>query len=307
MTGFELREAADGVHLQGYASVTETPYAMGFYREIVARYAFKRTLANPNLSVKLLVNHSGLPLASTTNGSLRLREDRIGLRVDATMNPADPDVQAVVPKLRDGLLDEMSFAFKVTDQDWSDDRTLRTIRAVDLHRGDVSLVTYGASSATSAHLRHSPLGEARASVADVPFEERQRLAFEIGQRWSGGVALGLRASTCSTCEGSGKVTVSFEKVCPDCGDSDVESSSAASRRPSASDPAVAAAARRQAREEAELIAWAQRELAGDAERVLRQELQREMDRRRGERERAKRAEADRVEELRRIERAQRYG
>jgi phage head maturation protease len=59
----------------------------------------------------------------------------------------------LVKKIRAGLLDQMSFAFKVTKQTWSDDYTQRRIQAVDLSRGDVSVVNFGASPTTSVDAR----------------------------------------------------------------------------------------------------------------------------------------------------------
>lgn len=61
-------------------------------------------------------------------------------------------------KIRAGLLSSVSFAFKVTGQRWSDDGALRTITAVDINRGDVSVVNQGANDATTvdARSRRSP-------------------------------------------------------------------------------------------------------------------------------------------------------
>ena len=166
--GLEVRtfasalEARDGAgplefRIEGYASVVETPYDMGPYDEVIARGAFQDTLAN-RPDVQLLTNHEGLPLARTTippgqPGHLSLSEDYKGLRVSAQLDRDDPDAQTLVTKIRSGLLDQMSFAFKVTKQKWSDDNTLRTIQAVSLDRGDVSVVNYGASPTTSVDAR----------------------------------------------------------------------------------------------------------------------------------------------------------
>jgi phage head maturation protease len=56
----------------------------------------------------------------------------------------------------------MSFAFRVTKQEWEahadypdDEMSLRTITEVNLHRGDVSAVTYGASDATTIDIARS--------------------------------------------------------------------------------------------------------------------------------------------------------
>lgn len=151
----ELREDGnDTITLTGYASVTGVPYDVGFYEETIAPGAFKRTLNQPQgVDVQLLVNHTGLPLARTTSGTLRLAEDSRGLSVEADLDPSDPDVQSLLPKIRRGDASEMSFAFRATEQDWSEDYTQRTILAAEIHRGDVSVVSYGASPSTSLSLR----------------------------------------------------------------------------------------------------------------------------------------------------------
>jgi len=64
-----------------------------------------------------------------------------------------PDAQTLMAKLRGGLLDQASFAFRVIRQTWSDDRTQRTIEEVSLDRGDVSIVNYGGNPTTSVDAR----------------------------------------------------------------------------------------------------------------------------------------------------------
>jgi HK97 family phage prohead protease len=140
------------LHLTGYASVTETPYDVGFYEETIARGAFKRTL-NEDPDVQLLINHGGLPLARTKSGTLRLEERERGLWVDADLDPEDPDVQSLQRKMARGDIDQMSFAFQATDSDWSDDFTQRRIKTVSIHRGDVSVVNMGANPASTATIR----------------------------------------------------------------------------------------------------------------------------------------------------------
>ena len=149
----EVRSADDGtLRIAGYASVTETPYEMGFYREQISRGAFAKTLSE-NPDVQLLVNHEGLPLARTTNGSLVLREDERGLYYEATLDASDPDAQQLARKVAAGLMDQSSFAFRVTRQTWDDDYENRTIQEVSLDRGDVSVCNYGASPTTTVSMR----------------------------------------------------------------------------------------------------------------------------------------------------------
>ena len=147
--GLEIRNAGDGtVSLTGWASVTERSYDMGFYTETIRQGAFARTLRE-NPDVQLLVNHEGLPLARTIGGSLRLSEDDTGLRVEADLDPADPDVQRLTPKVQRGLIDQMSFAFSGARSEWDDEFTQRSIIDLSIHRGDVSIVNQGANPATS--------------------------------------------------------------------------------------------------------------------------------------------------------------
>lgn len=151
----------DALTLVGYASVTDSPYTvrdfLGEYSEVVRPGAFAKSIAEQD-DVRLLLNHDGLPLARTKSGTLRLAEDEVGLRVEADLEPRSGLVNDVRIAMERGDLDEMSFAFQVTRQEWSPDYSQRDITEVRLF--DVSVVTYPANPATSAALR----------AADVPLE-----------------------------------------------------------------------------------------------------------------------------------------
>lgn len=172
-SGLEMREAADGtLHLRGYASVTGVAYEVGYYTETIKQGAFKRTLSE-NPDCQLLVNHAGLPLARTLSGTMTLSEDSHGLLVDASLDGEDPDVQSLARKMRRGDIDNMSFAFQVTDDSWNDDYTARAIRSLSLHRGDVSVVNQGANPAATATVR------AHQQVTLLPdFTSRARQEFD---------------------------------------------------------------------------------------------------------------------------------
>jgi HK97 family phage prohead protease len=161
LSDIEVREQDDDDTLTfaGYATVFNADYtvhdAFGEFTERIAPGAFTRTLSQ-NPDVILNTNHGaggGLPLARTKSKTLSLTQDDIGLRVEAKLDRSDPDVQALLPKIRRGDVDEMSFAFRVLDSDWTDDYQDRTINSVNLHRGDVSIVSFGANPATMAMLR----------------------------------------------------------------------------------------------------------------------------------------------------------
>ena len=145
----EIRTASDGsLRFSGYASTTETPYRVGGFEETFARGAFKRCLGE-DPDVVLLINHEGIPLARTRSGTLTLSEDTRGLRVDAQLDPENPIVQTLVSPMKRGDMTEMSFAFRATDDEWSDGDRKRVVRAATIHKGDVSMVTHGANSATA--------------------------------------------------------------------------------------------------------------------------------------------------------------
>lgn len=154
----ELREnKSDGtIILEGYAATFE-PYDcnggpnLGGWIEQLSHDCFDETLGKqPDL--QLLINHGGEPLARTKSGTMRLSADRHGLRVWAKLDASDPDVKRLIPKMRRGDMDEMSFAFRVTDQDWDTSYTHRTIRRLTLEKGDVSVVNYGMNPGTRAML-----------------------------------------------------------------------------------------------------------------------------------------------------------
>jgi HK97 family phage prohead protease len=120
---------------------------LGDYTEVIRAGAFARSLA-AGADVPFKVNHDGITLARTKSGTMRLAEDSTGLHVEADLDPASPAVQTLRSAMERGDLDEMSFAFRVVSQEWSPDWTQRDIGEVDLNKGDVSVVNYGANPHT---------------------------------------------------------------------------------------------------------------------------------------------------------------
>jgi HK97 family phage prohead protease len=157
----QVTRAAGGngpTRIEGYASVTEAGYDMwdwaGEYTEVVRQGAFAKTLGE-NPAVQLLLNHGGLSMAYTKAGTLQLSEDTTGLHMGADLNPTRTDVRDMLTALEDGAVDEMSFAFRVTRQQWSPDYSQRDILEVDIHKGDVSVVNFGANPGTSVEAMRS--------------------------------------------------------------------------------------------------------------------------------------------------------
>lgn len=148
------------VRFEGLASVTGQLYTMfdwlGEYDEQVAVGAFEETLAaDPH--TPLVIDHTSsrrLALTGNARSPLELTEitdgDTTGLQsIAPTMELSDPDVAYITPKLESGLIDEMSFRFTIEAGRWSEDFMTFVIQRVNIHRGDVSIVGYGANPLTA--------------------------------------------------------------------------------------------------------------------------------------------------------------
>lgn len=166
--------------LEGIASVTDKRYEMwddfGPYDELIESSAFAATLA-ADPDVAFLTNHRGVTMArrkpgvSDTEQTLLLSMVGQGLKSVAFVNPKRTDVSDLVIAVEDGNISEMSFAFMLEEGHWSDDFSTFRITRLNLHRGDVSAVNYGANPYTSIAARsrevmrdvdHLPAGAARA-------------------------------------------------------------------------------------------------------------------------------------------------
>jgi HK97 family phage prohead protease len=142
----EVRSNADGtVGLRGYAAVFDSEA----HGEVVRASAFNTTLKQRD-NVRLLVNHDGIPMASTKAGTMTLSVDQRGLLVDApSLDLANPTVQELVSAMNRGDIDQMSFAFA----DLSPVKKNASVREItDCVLYDVSVVTYPWYEATSVGL-----------------------------------------------------------------------------------------------------------------------------------------------------------
>jgi HK97 family phage prohead protease len=133
--------------LRGYASVTETPYPIGFGKEIIVRGAFARTLKERPDVVALWNHDTSMPIARTTAGNLRLSEDDRGLLVE--LEPIDTQVgRDARIAVRSGVVSAMSFGF-IVRSDRFEDRDGSVHRMIDdLELHEVSAVTFPANPAT---------------------------------------------------------------------------------------------------------------------------------------------------------------
>ena len=149
-SNLEVRAENEGKTIVGYAAVWDSPSEYMGFTEFVKRGAFTKTL-NDGADVRLLIDHEGVPLARSKSGTLKLSEDDRGLRVEAELDPANPDAARIMSAMKRGDLSQMSFAFRTVKDSWNSDRSVRELREVQLF--DVSVVTFPAYEQTVAELR----------------------------------------------------------------------------------------------------------------------------------------------------------
>lgn len=175
-----IEPTADKMIVEGYAVLFDQPqtYTWGkqTYTEIISRNA----LAGADMKrVVMRYNHNDtvFAMARVKNGSLQLIEDETGLRVRADLIDTQSN-RDLYRMIKDGLIDEMSFAFTVAPSgdvwEYSDDyqtvkRTINQIETVY----DVSAVDNGFYENTSIYARAFEGADALKKEA-----EQKKLALE---------------------------------------------------------------------------------------------------------------------------------
>jgi HK97 family phage prohead protease len=139
---FSVTEGEDGQKtFTGYAAVFGAESQGLPFIERIANGAFSRAIKQAEQGrrvIKFLHGHDeSRMLATTASGRLTLTEDAVGLKVEARLDPADPDAAAVISKLtNEAKAMGMSFGFTVpkNGQQWNEDgsRTLTEIGLLEV-------------------------------------------------------------------------------------------------------------------------------------------------------------------------------
>ena len=145
----ELRMDGDKQTVVGYGAVFNSmSNDLGGFREYISPEAFEGRMDD---DVRFLFNHdANYVLARTTNGTLRMSVDEKGLRYEADM-PNTSTARDLVELLKNGTVNQSSFAFIVEDDSWEvkDGMNIRTINKVS-RLYDLSSVVYPAYSEASS-------------------------------------------------------------------------------------------------------------------------------------------------------------
>lgn len=173
MTGLELREAPEGSDspgtMVGYASVFgPLSQDLGGFKERIEPGAFRDAILR--CDVRCLANHDtgkllGRCRPNKPGGTLRMREDELGLRVENDL-PNTHVGRDTAEEVRRGDMDGMSFSFTVApgDDEWemADGLWIRTVKRID-QLYDVGPVTFPAYTDTRVAVRSLESARGRAA------------------------------------------------------------------------------------------------------------------------------------------------
>lgn len=179
--------------VDGYATTFDKPYELyrdGKYivNEVVEAEAFDETYMD---DVIFQYDHSGMVYARTRNETLKLERDDHGLKVVADLGSTEAS-RGVWDAIDKGLIDRMSFAFTVEDDEYVENELdngdiilTRTIKKIG-RLYDVSAVSFPANEQTSISARAKFDGvieqfETERSHARKIKEEREALKTQISK------------------------------------------------------------------------------------------------------------------------------
>lgn len=177
-------EAEQPMVVEGYAVVYNQPQTYQFGEETYTETILRGACDNSDMRRTVMrYNHedSVFALARTKNGSLQMMSDDYGLKIRAELIDTQSN-RDVYKMIKSGLIDEMSFAFTVDDDEWtySDDfKTVkRDIKSIDVIY-DVSAVDTGFYENTSIYARAFEGADAlkeQAEKAKLELEKARALA-----------------------------------------------------------------------------------------------------------------------------------
>ena len=147
------------VEISGAPIVYNTPYKVndqfGTFSETMKPGVARHLQSSSD--TRLLLNHSGLALARSTTGTLRLHDTPEALRFTATVDTRQRAANDLCIAIERGDVTQMSCGFVVAEDEWNDDWTTRSIHRFE-ELLDVSAVTYPARPTISIALAGAGIG-----------------------------------------------------------------------------------------------------------------------------------------------------
>lgn len=154
-------ERAEDKVVRGYASTFNEPYTLYEDEEykIMEQVAPDAFNSADMSDIIMQYDHQGRVFARTSNNTLNVGIDEKGLAIEANLGGTDIGRQ-LYEEIRGGYTTKMSYAYKVSDSDWTESRDesgktveLRTIKGISKVY-DVSAVSLPANDGTSISVRN---------------------------------------------------------------------------------------------------------------------------------------------------------
>lgn len=198
VTSFERRSDEEGMTVTGYATVFNTEYDLYRFSEPGYTYVVREKVdpsafAETDMrDVIMQYNHEGRVFARTSNGTLTVSPDDVGLRIRADLGGTELGRQ-VYEEINGGYTTKMSFGFRVAKDERNstevrDEETgvttvtvVRTILAFE-KLYDVSAVSLPANDATSISSRsyaEGVISEIKKEFLEREKRDRQRKRIKI--------------------------------------------------------------------------------------------------------------------------------
>lgn len=173
----ELATNEEDYIVEGYATTWDDPYVMyeanGVkYYEQIKRNALQGA---DKSDILFLYNHEGKVLARQKNGTLDVTEDDIGIKVRADLSTTSAS-REMYEEIKNGLVDQMSWAFTVSEDEYDRKTHTRSILGVK-KVFDVSAVSVPANPSTTISARDYFGGVAE--MEQLELTERKKKLLEL--------------------------------------------------------------------------------------------------------------------------------
>ena len=190
VAGFERRAEADGKTVEGYATTFNRPYELWSYDGYtVIEQIDARAFDDCDMSdVIMQYDHAGRVFARTSNDTLAVAPDDIGLHVRAELGGTEIGRQ-LYEEIEGGYTTKMSFGFRVAEDrrevtENHEDNTVTVLRTITKISKlyDVSAVSLPANDATSISARNfgeGVIAEIKKELLERENRERQKKKIKI--------------------------------------------------------------------------------------------------------------------------------
>lgn len=144
------------------------------FREQFAKGSLTRSIREDD--IRMLLNHDeGRVVGRTASGSLRLREDALGLRYEVDVNLDTPDGQTLAGTVGRRDVSGISPSFVVKAESWNDGGSGLPLRTItDARLIELSAVAWPAYPQTTAAMRSSPAANNAAARKRIEAAQRKR-------------------------------------------------------------------------------------------------------------------------------------